>query len=169
MLIVGSIALIGGCGCWGLWLAGRIRRRPQEMRAFLVALALLDTEIVWGSTPLPEAFGIVKERSESPWQAFFAELQTHLKKGESAGRAWKEAISNQRPNFCLKDDDWQVIQDVGKGLGRSDRAEQHKQLELIQHQLSNMKDQAEVWAAKQAKMWSYLGFLCGIAVVLFLL
>ena len=89
-----------------------------------MALALLDTEIVWGATPLPEAFGSVKERTDPPWQGFFAELQERLQRGESASIAWKETILTQKNNFCLKEEDWQVIGDVGKGLGRSDSREQ---------------------------------------------
>ncbi|HZK85406.1 MAG TPA: stage III sporulation protein AB [Desulfosporosinus sp.] len=169
MVILGCVALIAGCGSLGLWLAHRIRRRPVELRECLMALALLDTEIVWGSTPLPEAFCIVKERTDQPWQAFFSELQMRLQRGESAGLAWKETINQQNQYFCLKKEDWQVIGDVGKGLGRSDSQEQHKQLELVQRQLALMKEQAGVWSDKQAKMWSYLGFLCGIAGVLILI
>jgi len=141
----------------------------MELREFLMALALLDTEIVWGATPLPEAFRILKERTDSPWQEFFAELQERLQRGESASTAWQETILTQKPHFCLKQEDWPVIRDVSKGLGRSDRTEQHKQLELVQRQLALMKDQAGVWSDKQAKMWSYLGFLCGIAVALILI
>ena len=169
MLILGCVALIAGCGSLGLWLAHRIRLRPVELRGCVMALALLDTEIVWGATPLPEAFGIVKERTDLPWQSFFAELQKRLQQGESASFAWKETIQSQTKNFCLKAEDWQVIGDVGKGLGRSDSREQHKQLELVQRQIALMKDQAGLWSEKQAKMWSYLGFLCGIAGVLILI
>lgn len=169
MLIIGYVALIAGCGSLGLWLAHRIRLRPVELRACLMALALLDTEIVWGATPLPEAFCIVKERTDQPWQGFFGELQERLQRGESASLAWKATIFTQNQHFCLKPEDWQVISDVGKGLGRSDSHEQHKQLELVLRQLALMKDQAGIWSDKQAKMWSYLGFLCGIAGVLILI
>jgi len=169
MLIIGCVALIAGCGSLGLWLAHRIRQRPVELRGCLMALALLDTEIVWGSTPLPEAFCLVKERTDQPWQGFFAELQERLQRGESASLAWKATIAKRNQDFCLKQEDWQVISDVGKGLGRSDSREQHKQLELVQRQLALMKEQAGMWSDKQAKMWSYLGFLCGIAGVLILI
>ena len=169
MLIFGCIAIVAGCGCMGLWLANRIRRRPVELREGLMALALLDTEIIWGATPLPEAFGIVKERTDTPWQEFFGELQERLQRGESASTAWKETVLAQNTHFCLKQEDWQVIRDVSKGLGQSDRTEQHKQIELVQRQLTLMKDQAGIWSEKQAKMWSYLGFLCGIAGVLILI
>lgn len=169
MLILGCVVLIAGCGSMGLWYASRIRRRPAELRECLMSLALLDTEIVWGATPLPEAFCIVKERTDQPWQEFFAELQERLQRGEPASSAWKDTISSQNNHFCLKQQDWQVIRDVAKGLGRSDSQEQHKQLELVQHQLASIKDQAVIWSEKQAKMWSYLGFLCGIAGVLILI
>ena len=155
MVIIGCVVLITGCGCLGLWLAHRIQLRPVELRGCLMALALLDTEIVWGATPLPEAFCIVKERTDLPWQGFFAELQERLQRGESASLAWKETILSQKNNFCLKEEDWQVIGDVGKGLGRSDSREQHKQLELVQRQIASMKDQAGLWSDKQAKMWSW--------------
>lgn len=166
-MVFGSILLIAVCGGSGLWLAARIRRRPEELRQCLTALSLLDTEIRWGATPLPEACTMLQERMDQPWGGFFAELGTLLRQGQAARTAWEETIRRQRPAFCLRPDDWKVIGDVGKGLGRSDREEQHKQLQLIQHQLEAVRTQAAVWAEKQAKMWSYLGFLLGCAGVIF--
>ncbi|HWQ72252.1 MAG TPA: stage III sporulation protein AB [Desulfitobacteriaceae bacterium] len=169
MQILGCIGLIAGCGIVGLWQASRIRRRPRELREFLMLLVLLDTEIHWGLTPLPEAFLNLKERSSFPWQLFLSELRDRVQAGESAGQAWENTIKNQQKKFCLKKEDWQVIGDVGKGLGRSDQAQQHKQLELVRRQLVTVKEQAVIWAEKQAKMWSYLGFIAGIAGVIFLI
>jgi len=169
MTIIGSLILILGCGSLGLYLAARIRKRPIELRECLVALTLLDTEILWGGTPLPEAFATLKDRTDGAWRGFFAELEQRLQKGEGANPAWKATIQQQMKNFCIKPEDWQVIQDVGKGLGRSDRHEQHKQIELVKQQIVLIKDQASEWSEKQAKMWSYLGFLGGIAGVIFLI
>ncbi|MHB1406216.1 MAG: stage III sporulation protein AB [Desulfitobacteriaceae bacterium] len=169
MLILGCVGLITGCGGIGLIIAGRIRRRPRELREFLTALSLLDTEIVWGATPLPEAFASLEERVERPWQGFFGELKDRLLSGESAAMAWKGVVRAQSRQFALKLEDWQVIKDLGKGLGQSDRQQQHKQLELVQRQLALLQEQAGTWAEKQAKMWSYLGFLCGLAGVIILI
>lgn len=168
MLVLGYVGLIAGCGGIGLIIAARIKRRPRELREFLTALALLDTEIVWGATPLPEAFATLEERLEKPWRGFFAELKERLLNGESAAVAWKGAIRSQKGQFALNKEDWLVVQDVGKGLGQSDCQQQHKQLELVQRQLTLLQEQAGVWAEKQGKMWSYLGFLCGLAVVIIL-
>jgi len=169
VIILGSFILILGCGSLGLYLAARIRKRPMELRECLTALTLLDTEIFWGGTPLPEAFSILKERTDGAWPSFFSELEHRLQDGEGANPAWKATIAHQMKNFCLKPEDWQVIQDVGKGLGRSDRHEQHKQIELVKQQVALVKEHASQWTEKQAKMWSYLGFLGGIAGVIFLI
>ena len=169
MIWAGAFLLIISCGSLGLYNAARIRKRPVELRECLTALVLLDTEIFWGSTPLPEAFSILRDRTDGAWSGFFAQVSERLQKGEGAQVAWNNTISSQEKNFCLKQEDWQVIKDVGKGLGRSDREEQHKQIELVRQQIALVKEHAAQWSEKQAKMWSYLGFLGGIAGVIFLI
>lgn len=169
MNIIGYLALIIGCGCLGLLKAMQIKRRPQEIREMINALALLDTEIFWGSTPLPEAFRNLKERVEPPWKGFFSQLETSLTDGANAASAWHNTIQNQRNKFSLLEDDWKVINGLGKGLGRSDRNEQHKQLELVQRHLNSVAEGARENAESKAKMWSYLGFLSGMAIVIFIM
>lgn len=169
MVTASYIGLIIGFGCLGFIKAAQVRKRPRELREISNALALLDTEIVWGITPLPQAFFILKERTDPPWQQFFAELEERLKKGESAYSAWKNTITKQKRRFCLNSEDWKVILDIGKGLGRSDSKQQHKQLELAQKHLALNYENASYLAEKKAKMWSYLGFLGGMAVVIFMI
>ncbi|HHV63632.1 MAG TPA: stage III sporulation protein AB [Peptococcaceae bacterium] len=166
MLKFGYWILIIGFGCLGLWKAAQIRKRPKEIRAMINALALLDTEIFWGVTPLPEAFRVLKDRAEPPWREFFAIAEEKLRKGENAASAWESTICEQKIKTCLTEDDWKIIKEIGKGLGRSDRNEQHKQLELAQKHLSLIDNQVSQQAEKKAKMWSYLGFLGGLAVVI---
>lgn len=169
MTIIGYIGLIAGLGFLGILKASRIKRRPKELRDVINAIALLDTEIVWGITPLPEAFGILKERTEKPWDQFFAELEGRLLKGENTRTSWLDTVKKLRNRFCLEEDDWKVIMDISKGLGRSDKNEQHKQLDLAQKHLAAIREIASEDADKKAKMWSYLGFLSGAALVILII
>jgi stage III sporulation protein AB len=169
MLIIGYIGLIVGFGCLGLLKAMRIRKRPQEIREFIQALALLDTEIYWGATPLPAAFAVLQERTEAPWKQFFAELESGLKNGENAWMAWAKTCKEQQRKTCMQDEEWGIIQGIGRGLGRSDRSEQHKILELAQKQLGHADEKARMQADGKAKMWSYLGFLGGIVIVIMIM
>lgn len=169
MLILGYLGLIIGCGCLGLIKATHIKKRPQEIRDLINALALLDTEIYWGVVPLPEAFRVLKERTESPWKYFFTRLEAEIKAGANASTAWGKCIHEQRNKSCLLDDDWKVIQAIGQGLGRSDRNEQHKQLELGQRHLLAIDEKARQQVEGKAKMWSYMGFLCGMVIVIMII
>jgi len=169
MLLIGSLTLIGGCGALGLWIAHKIRSRPQEIREFIVALTLLDTEILYNSTPLPEAFANISLRMKEPWQSFFRALKHRIENGEGAGEAWENTIASHKKHTNLKEDDWQIIASLGKGLGRSDRQEQHKHITLILHQLELACEQSAKWADNNARMWSYLGFLTGTGLVILLI
>ncbi|RNC29270.1 MAG: hypothetical protein AWM53_00623 [Candidatus Dichloromethanomonas elyunquensis] len=166
MLVIGYIGLIVGFGCLGLLKAMRIRKRPREIREFVQALTLLDTEIYWGATPLPGAFSVLKERTESPWKEFFGGLELCLRKGENSWTSWEKACKDHQRKTCLQDEEWGIIRGIGKGLGRSDRNEQHKILELAQKQLHNTDEKARLQVESKAKMWSYLGFLGGMVIVI---
>lgn len=169
MLLLGYIGLVLGFGCLGLLKAMSIRQRPREIRDMINALALLNTEIFWGATPLPEAFAVLADRSDRSWKKFFGSMEKRLKTGEKAAIAWEECIKAYKGNFSLTEDDWGIIRSIGKSLGRSDRNEQHKQLELAQKHLGSVDDKARQQADNKAKMWSYLGFLGGMAIVVFIM
>ncbi|NLI91869.1 MAG: stage III sporulation protein AB [Peptococcaceae bacterium] len=169
MLVIGYLGLIIGFGSLGLLQAMRIRKRPREIREFVQALVLLDTEIYWGATPLPAAFSVLKEWTESPWKEFFGKLEQYLRRGENAWTSWEKACKEQQKKTCLLDEDWGIIRGIGKGLGRSDRCEQHKNLELAQKQLAHADEKARLQADSKAKMWSYLGFLGGMVIVIFIM
>ncbi|NLP44772.1 MAG: stage III sporulation protein AB [Peptococcaceae bacterium] len=166
MLLVGYAGLIVGFGLLGLIKANKIRNRPREIREIINALSLLDTEIFWGVTPLPEAFAILKNRAEPPWNNFFAQLEIRLRKGENAFSAWEICCKEHQNKTCLIEEDWKVLRSIGKGLGRSDRNEQHKQLQLAQKHLIAIDEKARAQADHKAKLWSYLGFLGGLAIVI---
>lgn len=169
MLILGYAGLIIGFGCLGILKAMHIRKRPQEIRELINALALLDTEIFWGVTPLPQAFCILKERTEPPWAGFFHQLELELKNGNTILTTWDKVIKEQQKKFSLHDEDWRIVKGIGKGLGRSDRSEQHKILELAKRQLTQADETARQQVDSKAKMWSYLGFLGGMTVVIFIM
>lgn len=169
MVMIGYIGLIVGFGCLGLYKANQIKKRPRQIREIINALSLLDTEIFWGVTPLPQAFGVLRERTDPPWQQFFRGLELRLTERENALAAWEATINEQKGKTCLLEEDWKIIRSIGKGLGRSDRNEQHKQLELAIKHLTANEEKAGKQADGQSKMWSYLGFLSGMAIVLFIM
>jgi stage III sporulation protein AB len=59
-----------------------------------------------------------------------------------------------------------LVNRLGECVGRTDRHEQHKQLMLIRNQIQSLYESQQTDTERQARMWSYFGFLGGIAVVI---
>jgi stage III sporulation protein AB len=168
MALIRYAVIILGLGWLGLWRASAIRKRLRQLEAFSHALSLLDTEIFWGLTPLPVAFRRL-QRVGYPWSNFFLAVAEGLEKGGQIEETWQKVVEEQKNYFCLTEEDWLLINRLGECAGRTDRHEQHKQLMLIRNQVQGVEESERFTSERQAKMWSYFGFLGGIAVVILIL
>ncbi|MCL1852537.1 MAG: stage III sporulation protein AB [Peptococcaceae bacterium] len=168
MALIRYAVIIIGLGWLGLWRASTIRKRLKQLELFEHALSLLDTEIFWGMTPLPVAFRRL-QRIGFPWGNFFLSVAEGLEAGGQIEETWREVVAAQKSYFCLTAEDWELVNRLGGCAGRSDRHEQHKQLMLIRNQIQGTEETQRVDAERQARMWSYFGFLGGIAVVIAIL
>lgn len=169
--VVGAATLFLACGLFGLNAAGGYMRRPVELRAIRSALAMLETEIVYGATALPEAFQRVAGRSDRVSAPLFNMAAEGLKAmtGATAREAWGKALNMYYPNTSLTKQDLSILTDLGSSLGISDREDQTRHLRLAIEQIGSSAASAEVMAARNARLWSYMGFLGGLLVVLILI
>ncbi|OPX86579.1 MAG: stage III sporulation protein SpoAB [Pelotomaculum sp. PtaB.Bin104] len=168
--LVGAFLVVTASGLSGLSVARNYRRRPRELRSLRAALQMLETEISYGTTFLPEALQQVSARCERTTAALFsgaaAELSTMS--GLTAAEAWDRALRKYYPGTALKPGDLAVLQRFGASLGISDREDQIKHLHLVMEQIDAETADAENESARNVKLWSYLGFIGGILVVLLL-
>lgn len=168
MALIRYAVIIIGLGCLGLWRASSIRKRLRQLELFGHALSLLDTEIFWGMTPLPVAFRRL-QRVGFPWSNFFLAVAEGLENGGQLEATWGEVVKSQKSYFCLTEEDWMLVNRLGDCAGRTDRHEQHKQFMLIRNQIQGLEENQRQDGERQARMWSYFGFLGGIAVVIAIL
>jgi len=169
--LIGALLIIGVAGWSGLWVASIYRRRPQQLRSFQSALQMLDTEIVYGATPLPVALQKIGQAIEPAVGAVFRKAGKLLEKscGYTAGEAWEKALGDEAENTALRSDDLIILKTFGEVLGASDRSEQHKNIVLTIQYLQKAEMEAEKEKEKNVRLWRYGGFLIGISVVLLLL
>lgn len=169
--VIGAVTLFLACGLFGLSAAAGYLRRPVELRAIRSALAMLETEIVYGATALPEAFQRVAGRSGRAAAPLFQMAAGEFKaaKGITAREAWDKALSTYYPNTSLTVQDLSVLTDLGSSLGISDREDQTRHLRLAIEQIGSSTATAEAAAARNARLWSYMGFLGGLCMVLILI
>jgi len=166
--LIGGLLIVSTTGFAGWQMARLYARRPLELRQFISALQMLETEITYMATPLPDALSRVAEQVEPSVTPFFSFIVNELKssRGRSASEAWNNALEWYYPQSALGRSDLGILRGLGNSIGISDREDQGKHLRLAAEQFKMALVTAEDAAAKNVKMWNYLGLLGGLIVVL---
>lgn len=169
--LTGGVLVILACGLSGILFSNRSNNRPKDLRRFRSLMQMLETEIIYSATPLPEAFNTLSDKSEGRFSSFFAYISDSLRHRQffSFKDAWISGINNilLKETF-LNNKDAEIIESFGNVLGCSDRNDQKKHFELLYIQLKHNEDIAEEERKKNTKMYRSLGFLLGIAIFIIL-
>lgn len=168
--LVGAAMVVASGTLGGMAVAGRYSRRPRELKSLGAALQMLETEIAYGANHMKEALEQVAARCDKAVSPLFrmaaAELSTAS--GISAASAWGNSLEVYYRTSALKPQDLIILRSLGSSLGISDRADQIKHLTLAMEQIKSENVKAEDEAARNVKLWNYLGFMGGLTVVLIL-
>jgi stage III sporulation protein AB len=168
--LIGAAVLVAAGGAAGMLVARDYAKRPVELRSVISAIQMLETEILYAATPLGEALGRVAEASDAPVSGLFREASRELKRGggATAGEAWSRSVENFYRHSALVQRDVTILKNLGRALGRSGLQDQEKHLKLACEQLKREMAGAEAAAAKNTRMWNYLGFCGALAAVIIL-
>lgn len=168
--LVGAVLVIGAAGASGMMVAQGYARRFDELRALHAALALLSTEISFGLTPLPDALEQVGRRAGRRVGELFSDAAALLRCGDgrTAEEAWAQALGRFAAGSALRPEDLAALAGLGATLGASDREDQVCHPALAMERLKSQGMRAEEEARNNVRLWRYLGFLGGVAVVLML-
>lgn len=168
--LLGGVMIIISSGLLGISIANKYTGRPRELRNFRRSLQLLETEILYGATPLPQAFKYISSKLNDYLGDFYLQVSVGIssKNCSSFSSVWSEKI-NQMENSNLSKGDKELMLEFGYILGTSDRLDQEKHFKLIYKQLELFEEQAEEEKKKSEKMYRSLGFLFGIMIFVVLL
>lgn len=169
--ILGGLLVIASAGSLGIAFANRYSRRPKELRILRSLLQLLETEILYGATPLPIAFKNIASKAENIWHRFFLNISDNLAGGSyyTVSSAWNNAVEANLLESSLIRMDIALIKGFGNVLGSSDKTDQQKHFKLFYTQLEQQELLAEEERKKTEKMYRSLGFLIGTAIFIILI
>jgi stage III sporulation protein AB len=162
-----ALVLAAGYGV-GQALAAPFARRPGQLRDLQLAVAVLDTEIWHGCTMLPEAMARAGGAVPEPVSTLFAETGRQLTPGIGAAEAWTRALDSFYPKSACNDDDREILRSLAPVLGRSNREDQRRHLQLLRERLAGQEARAVVLRQRYERLWSYMGVLSAAAMVLIL-
>ncbi|RKL64230.1 stage III sporulation protein AB [Thermoanaerobacteraceae bacterium SP2] len=168
--LVGGTMVIISCSMIGFLVAGYYQIRPKILRNLQTAISMLETEINYGRSPLPEALKNIAEKCDKEVSELFMNTMKYLseRSGLTAGEAWEKALEAYAPNSNLNRGDFEILSAFGKYLGATDIQDQIKNIKLTLTHLRQQEVAALEERQKNEKLWRYLGVLSGIMIFLLL-
>lgn len=167
---IGCLTILFSATAGGYMMAGKFAGRVRDLRAVQEGLNMLESEILFTSTPLPEALHRTAERLEKPVNRIFSTAAQILdsRMGYTAGEAWSMAFERNRDSLYFNGEDLDIIKNFGKSLGSTDKENQEKNFRLVRLQLNSQQIKAEEERSKNERMYRNLGFLFGATIIILL-
>jgi stage III sporulation protein AB len=166
--IAGVLIIIISSSYIGFLIAGFYRDRPKQLRNLQAALHMLETEIIYFSTPLPDAMRKISRKCDARVSNVFKTVAEMLDKrqGYTAGECWEMAINSFYQNSSININDKEILISFAKYLGSTDKDNQLKNLKLTRELLHKQEEEAEEVRNRNEKIWRYIGVLTGVMIVL---
>lgn len=166
--LLGAVFVLIASSSAGFRIAKRYADRPRQIRALQQSLAILETEIVYGSRPLAEVMLHIAEREPPPVGKLFHECGTRLRAldGKSAYECWKTAIEAIWEQTAMRQPEREILFHFGQTLGISDRQDQLQHIRMAMAHLKAEEQHARDEQARYEKMCKSLGILGGVLLVI---
>ncbi len=176
----GALLTVAAGAALGLKAAGRWERRPRRLSEFRSALALLETEMAVGRTPLPRAADrVARSAVGAAASAFFQRLAVDLTAGTPAEVAWRNALAEAArgdaeayfvaPGLRSREaEDLEPVALLGGVIGATDLADQLKHLALARERLAHREAEAAEEARRMGPVFRYGGVAAGLLLTLLL-
>ena len=167
--LAGALLLVGGAAFLGFSAAAGLGRRVRSLRSLLGALELMEREIAFRLTPMPDLLDALSARTPPPLSAFFARCRDGLGAlGEKdLGQLWREGL--EEAPMGLADEELALLAELGEVLGRYDGEGQRAALERTRLALEETLRRAEEDKSRQGRMYGVLGLTAGAFLVIMLI
>jgi stage III sporulation protein AB len=147
------------------------RKRQSQLKEILKALTILENDVMYGTTPLPEALENLSHKVCKPLSKFIEAIANRLTKGdvESVHQGALEEFLILEKEFYLNKDDKKIMEDFFKSLGESGVYGQEKIFFLAIEGIKMNLNDADDSAKKNIKLYRYLGVCLGAMIIIFII
>ncbi|MGE5328411.1 MAG: stage III sporulation protein AB [Deltaproteobacteria bacterium] len=167
--IIGCFIVFAACALIGYFLSASKYERVKELRSFIQALNMLETEIRFALCTLPEAFLKISEMVDGKVSKVFNLASQKLQQNKiNASLAWVSALEEKSALLFLNSEDFSILKSLGASLGNADVENQIKSIRLVVESLKNQEYKAEEERSKSGKLLKNMGALVGLTLVIIL-
>ena len=168
--ISGSILILLSTSLLGYIYGSSYRDRVNNLVLLENCIRILETEIIYGANPLPEALVNVYRKGNSKVSFVFKEISDQLILNKGTVLECFQSIENiLKEKLKFNDDDIEMFFTLGRTIGASNRIDQEKNFKLLLVQIETLETGAREARDKNEKLYKSLGVLLGLVIVIILL
>lgn len=169
--ILGSVIVICSCGLIGVYYSNELSTRFKLLKEFKRYMILLQGDIRYANTPLPEAMEKLKRRCEGCFLKFFSELsqQISVYSGETFYEIWTKVVDKHLSKVSLSKKDIAMILSLGETIGYLDKEMQMNTFELYLSQLDSEINELRNSLKQKTKLYNCMGIMAGLFLAIVLL
>ena len=164
------IVIFSICTSIGILHGRTFSTRLENLIYLEQCIKILETEIVYGSTPLPQALTNVFEKGNLRVSFIFEAINRDLLENKR-GDIYLSFVSVKEILFTklnLKKVDVEAFMSLGRVLGTSNREDQEKNLKITLNQFTVLISEAREERNKNEKLYKTLGLITGIGIIIIL-
>lgn len=168
--ILGSSLILLSSTLMGFYYGKIYSNRFKNLIYMEQCIKILETEIVYGAIPLPQALNNVYKKGNKKVSFIFKDINRNLL-GNKTGdvfHSFSQTTIPLKEKLNFKEEDIEIFLSLGRVLGSSDRQDQEKNFKLILNQIMVLQNEAKIEKDKNEKMFKNLGILTGLAIVILL-
>lgn len=157
------------CTFIGFFLGENYKRRSIHLKEFQKALLLLNNEIIYANTPLPDALLEVSKKVSEPVSDIFSDMSLALENGYTGSiyESFENAYEKTKEKINLTSDDNKIISDFFKTLGSSGVTGQDKIFKLTLDNIDINYKEARKFEKENIKLYRTLGLSIGAMLAIF--
>lgn len=162
---LGAALILSGCGGVGFRMASDIRRQEKLLGQLIRVLHILESELQYRLSSLPELCGLASQESSGILRELFGKLSVRISRQEQDdASACMDIVLQDYPT--LPRSVRKHLRYLGRSLGRFDLTGQLKGLQTVraacQTELRNLRNNAEV----RQKSYQTLAICAGTSLVI---
>ena len=149
----------------GILISKKYSNRVKELQEMKSALSMFESKIKFTYEPIPDIFKEISNNSNKNIGQIFKKAEEKMEK-TTADVAWEQAVEETNNN--LKEEDKNVLKMLSKLLGQTDTDGQISQIEITENFLEGQIKDAMEAKQKNERLYTRLGTIVGLAIVIVL-
>lgn len=157
------------CTFIGFFIGENYKKRSVNLKEVQKALMLLNSEIVYANTPLPQALIDIGKKVSEPISSIFIKMACNLEDGYTCSvyEGFEKSYVENKDNVNLSNDDYKILSDFFKTLGSSGVTGQDRIFSLALDNININYKEAKKLEKENIKLYRALGLSIGAMLAIF--